>query len=245
MGAGGLELGGPLQGDEPSIPRSDDILDSAKLWEIGTGLQPLHAGIFVALGALVAYHLLLNRTTLGYEVRAVGFNPEAARSSGISVGRNYVLVMAVCGLFAGFAFVELVAKGGNFPAVARWRLRGFGFTLLYFALATYALARDDPATAERWSTWGVPLHEAYTLVEGGGFVAVQERPGARLVEFAKLGQRLIGCERPGHRRRDLCRPPQVDRQVTDQQCPHREGQPFHTAVRPDERGCRIVDTDVG
>lgn len=41
-------------------------------------------------------------------------------------------------LFAGFALVELVAKSGNFPAIARWRLRGIGFTLLYFALATYA-----------------------------------------------------------------------------------------------------------
>ena len=42
------------------------------------------------------------------------------------------------GLFAGFAALELVLKGGNFPAVARWRLRGAAFTLLYFALATYA-----------------------------------------------------------------------------------------------------------
>ena len=40
---------------------------------------------------------------IGYEVRAVGFNPEAARYSGMSVGKNYILVMAVCGLFAGLA----------------------------------------------------------------------------------------------------------------------------------------------
>ncbi|MDQ4030291.1 MAG: ABC transporter permease, partial [Actinomycetota bacterium] len=98
-----FELGGPLQGDEPSIPRSGDIADSAKLWEIGTGLQPLHAGIFVALAGLVVYHLLLNRTTVGYEVRAVGFNPEAARYGGISVGRNYFLALAISGGFAGLA----------------------------------------------------------------------------------------------------------------------------------------------
>lgn len=42
------------------------------------------------------------------------------------------------GLFAGFAALELVLKGGRFPDVARWRLRGLAFTLLYFALATYA-----------------------------------------------------------------------------------------------------------
>jgi simple sugar transport system permease protein len=45
----------------------------------------------------------LNRTTLGYEVRAVGFNPEAARYGGISVARNYFLAMAISGLFAGLA----------------------------------------------------------------------------------------------------------------------------------------------
>jgi len=98
-----VELGGPLQGSEPAVPRSDDIADSAKLWPIGTGLQPLHAGIFIALFALLVYHLILNRTTLGYEVRAVGFNPEAARYGGISVGKNYFLAMAISGAFAGVA----------------------------------------------------------------------------------------------------------------------------------------------
>ncbi|MEN3313753.1 MAG: ral nucleoside transport system permease protein, partial [Actinomycetota bacterium] len=45
------------------------------------------------------------RTTLGYEVRAVGFNPEAARYGGISVARNYVVAMAISGGFAGLAGV--------------------------------------------------------------------------------------------------------------------------------------------
>jgi simple sugar transport system permease protein len=98
-----VELGGPLQGSEPAVPRSNDIDPSATLWPIGTGLQPLHAGIFIALFALVVYHFLLNRTTLGYEVRAVGFNPEAARYGGISVGKNYFLALAISGAFAGIA----------------------------------------------------------------------------------------------------------------------------------------------
>ena len=57
----------------------------------------------VAFASLVVYSLLLNRTTLGYEVRAVGHNPEAARYGGISVARNYVLAMAIAGSFAGLA----------------------------------------------------------------------------------------------------------------------------------------------
>jgi ABC-type uncharacterized transport system permease subunit len=50
---------------------------------------------------LVVYWIVINRTTLGYEVRAVGFNPESARYSGISVARNYFLAMAIAGGFAG------------------------------------------------------------------------------------------------------------------------------------------------
>jgi general nucleoside transport system permease protein len=99
-------LGGPLQNDrDASLPVSNDIAEGAKLpvfWGDPV-LQGLHVGLFVALLALVVFWVLLNRTTSGYEVRAVGFNPEAARASGISVTRNYVLAMGVCGLFAGLA----------------------------------------------------------------------------------------------------------------------------------------------
>ena len=52
---------------------------------------------------LVVYWLILSRTTLGYGVKAVGFNPEAARYGGISVPRNYFLAMAISGAFAGVA----------------------------------------------------------------------------------------------------------------------------------------------
>ena len=99
-------LGGPLQNDtEPFVPVSNDILDESKL-PIFWGdpfLQALHVGFFAALAGLVVYWITLNRTTLGYEVRAVGFNPEAARYGGISVARNYFLAMAISGGFAGLA----------------------------------------------------------------------------------------------------------------------------------------------
>jgi simple sugar transport system permease protein len=98
-----FELGGPLQGVQESLPRSATIFESAQLWQIWGRIQALHAGLFIALFALLVYHLLLNRTTLGYEVRAVGFNPEAARYGGISVSRNYFLAMGISGAFAGLA----------------------------------------------------------------------------------------------------------------------------------------------
>jgi ABC-type uncharacterized transport system permease subunit len=102
-------LGGPLQTEAPetagTVPSSADIPDKAKLpgfWG-DTAFGGVHVGIFLALAALVVYSLLLNRTTLGYEVRAVGHNPEAARYGGISVARNYLYAMAIAGCFAGLA----------------------------------------------------------------------------------------------------------------------------------------------
>jgi ABC-type uncharacterized transport system permease subunit len=97
--------GGPLQGSQASIPISNDIAEGAKLpvfWGLAL-LQGLSIGIFIAIAMLVVYWVIINRTTLGFEVRAVGFNPEAARYGGVSVARNYFLAMAISGAFAGLA----------------------------------------------------------------------------------------------------------------------------------------------
>jgi simple sugar transport system permease protein len=101
-----FSLGGPLQNDtQKSVPVSNDVVDGAKLhvfWGDPV-LQGLHIGLFIALAAVLVFWIILNRSTTGFEVRAVGFNPEAARYSGMSVAKNYILVMALCGLFAGLA----------------------------------------------------------------------------------------------------------------------------------------------
>jgi ABC-type uncharacterized transport system permease subunit len=98
--------GGLLQNTEnKSLPISNDIAQSAKLpvfWG-DKDLQGLHVGFFVALAALVLFWVILNRTTMGYEVRAVGFNPNAAAYGGISVRKNLIRAMAISGAFAGLA----------------------------------------------------------------------------------------------------------------------------------------------
>jgi ABC-type uncharacterized transport system permease subunit len=96
--------GGPLQNTaNPAVPISNDVVESVRLpvWWGDPLLQGLHIGFFVSIAALVVYWFILNRTTVGYEVRAVGYNPEAARYGGISVARNYFLAMAIAGMFAG------------------------------------------------------------------------------------------------------------------------------------------------
>ncbi len=103
-----FQQGGPLQGaaNKPlDIPISGDVAQSAKLpvfWG-DADLQGLHIGFFIAIGALVVFWLILNRTTLGYEVRAVGYNPDAAAYGGIKVRTNYIRAMAISGAFAGLA----------------------------------------------------------------------------------------------------------------------------------------------
>ncbi|MGI8861591.1 MAG: ABC transporter permease, partial [Gaiellaceae bacterium] len=98
--------GGPLQNKlQEFSPTSNEVVEGARLpvfWG-DPFLQGLHVGLFLSLAALVAFWVIISRTTLGYEVRAVGFNPEAARYGGISVARNYFLAMAIAGLFAGLA----------------------------------------------------------------------------------------------------------------------------------------------
>lgn len=100
--------GGPLQNPEfvgSGNPISADVVESARLpvfWG-DPELQGVHIGLFIALGTLVVYWLVLTRTTLGYEVRAVGFNPDAAAYGGISVKRSFFLAMAISGVFAGLA----------------------------------------------------------------------------------------------------------------------------------------------
>ena len=97
--------GGPLQGSNESVPISGDTVEGSRLPVIWgeQGLQGLHVGIFVSVTALLLFWMILNRTTTGYEVRAVGFNPEAAHYGGISVRKNLIRAMAISGAFAGLA----------------------------------------------------------------------------------------------------------------------------------------------
>ena len=84
-------LGGPLQATIRRSRRSRSpttSLESARLpvfWG-DPELQGLHIGIFIALVVAALFWVLLNRSVTGYEVRAVGFNPDAAEYGGISAG---------------------------------------------------------------------------------------------------------------------------------------------------------------
>jgi general nucleoside transport system permease protein len=63
----------------------------------------IHAGILIALLAVWFMYFLLWRMRLGYELRAVGYNPLAAEYAGMQVKRNLILALMISGSFAGLA----------------------------------------------------------------------------------------------------------------------------------------------
>lgn len=98
----------------------------------------VHAGLFVALAAAVFVSWLLFRTTIGFEFRAVGANPNAARYAGISVTKVYILVMLVAGALAGSA------GAGQVLGVLDRATPGFSEGLGFDGIAVALLGRSNP-----------------------------------------------------------------------------------------------------
>jgi simple sugar transport system permease protein len=61
------------------------------------------SGIIVAIIAAIIVYIILQKTTIGYELKAVGYNPYAAEYGGISISKNILLTMAISGGLAGLA----------------------------------------------------------------------------------------------------------------------------------------------
>ncbi len=89
-------------------PRSLPMKGSAILPKVLGDKFNLHLGFVLALIAVGVVWWLLNRSTLGYRIRAVGENPHAARASGINVGRTYLVVMLISGSLLGLAGINQV-----------------------------------------------------------------------------------------------------------------------------------------
>ena len=88
----------------------------------------LPIAVLLALGAWV----FLTRTVLGYELRAVGANPQAARYAAIPVERRFYVAMGIAGAFAGIGGALLIlGTEHRFPGVFR---TGYGFDGIAVAL---------------------------------------------------------------------------------------------------------------
>ena len=68
----------------------------------------LHTGIIIAILFAILVHVIINKTTIGFEIRSVGKNKNAARVQGISVGRVYFIALLGSGFLAGLSGVVQV-----------------------------------------------------------------------------------------------------------------------------------------
>ncbi len=95
----------PLKDPAATIDRSPWILDTSYLPKL-FGSPFLNAGLIVAILAVICVDYLINRTVLGYEMRAVGLNRDAAETAGINPKRNITLSLVLAGMLAGLGGAE-------------------------------------------------------------------------------------------------------------------------------------------
>jgi len=98
-----------------------------------TDNSSLHYGIIVALLMVVVMWFILEKTTRGYELKAVGFNKNAAEYAGMSVNKNIILAMTISGMFAGLGGA-MEALGTFQNASIKPGFTGIGFDGIAVAL---------------------------------------------------------------------------------------------------------------
>ena len=84
-----------------NFPQSRAFVDAARLPTFGA--ERIHAGIILAVIAVALLAFVLSQTRWGFEMRAIGGNPEAARRAGVPIARYIVLTLLVGGALAGIA----------------------------------------------------------------------------------------------------------------------------------------------
>lgn len=85
----------------------------------------INFGLFIAVIMVIVVSFIINRTVLGYELKAVGYNRSAAEYAGISVNRNVVLSMMISGGLAGLAGVVQFAGNASLIQIGVLPTEGF------------------------------------------------------------------------------------------------------------------------
>ncbi len=97
-----------------------------------------HLGVLVALAAVPLAWWLLWRSTLGFEIRTVGANPNAARYAGMRPGLLIVLTMSLCGLLAG------VAGANQILGISHFMNASYGTNIGFDSISVALLGRAHP-----------------------------------------------------------------------------------------------------
>jgi simple sugar transport system permease protein len=128
-------VSGPLDTPGTASPETADVHNAAYPVILGTNG---HLGIIVALVAVGLVWWLLERTTVGFEIRTVGANADAARYAGMRPRRLIILTMSLAGLLAG------LAGTGQVLGITHSMTASFGTTVGFDSIAVALLARANP-----------------------------------------------------------------------------------------------------
>ncbi|MFC2024177.1 ABC transporter permease [Chloroflexota bacterium] len=119
---------------------SNEIAPTARLPLLMSGVSA-HAGILIAIGLSVAVWFIMQKTVLGYEIKAVGVNPNAAAYGGIAVGKTTIIAMILSGGLCGLAGMAQVS--GIHYVLADYLSSHYGF----LAIMTTFIAELNPYIA--------------------------------------------------------------------------------------------------
>jgi general nucleoside transport system permease protein len=120
------------------VPQTKSVVESAALPHIIRGSQ-LSSGLFIAVAIVVVVAILFRSSILGYEMKAVGFNPHASAAGGISPALMGTLSMMLAGAVAGIGGgVEILGVHGRF-------IQGFSPGFGYDGIAVSVLVNSSPA----------------------------------------------------------------------------------------------------
>jgi ABC-type uncharacterized transport system permease subunit len=130
-------LNGPMKasGFRPVTP---NVQASAELPRFFADPLRFNWGFVLALVTAYAVYWFLFKTTLGFEVRSVGANPDAAKYAGMNIIRNFVMVMAMAGGLAG------LAGSAQVLGVDHWVGQGFSAGYGFDAIALALLGKSHP-----------------------------------------------------------------------------------------------------
>jgi simple sugar transport system permease protein len=112
--------------------KSDPAFETAKLPGLLGENFALNLGFVLSIVAVVVYWWLMERSTIGFRLRAVGFNASAAKTAGINVEGTYILALGLSAAFVGIAAANqaLSSTGGVTPTTHA----GIGFDAITVAL---------------------------------------------------------------------------------------------------------------
>lgn len=121
----------PFSDTSKAIPATAQI-NTHLLRSIAGKTTKVHFGLLLTVFVVLFVLFLLNKTTLGFRLKAVGYNAEAARAAGISVEKSVFTSMAIAGFMAGLAGA-LQVLGVQFRMHQLGAMEGYGFNGLVVA----------------------------------------------------------------------------------------------------------------